>query len=161
MDDVVEGMIEDETLVVAAARPAESQPSKDEKKDEEKDAQKDEEAAESRSERIKSLPVIKQATAVELLERSAKLSPDSEVGRRAASDLESLQADKEFKDALDRHLVNRHAERLYNGAELFRKAELYAKALEYYVQVAEQFPDTEFAKKAKEKATEMRAKIGE
>jgi len=157
LEHVLEGIIENEALAVAATQPADPQPSKDAPTDK----QKDQKTAESRADRIKSLPVSKQAKAVELLERIVKLAPDSEVGRQAASDLESLRADKDFQDALDRYLVNAQAERIYKGAELFRRAGLHAKALEYYDRVAKEFPDTDSAAKAKEKVIEMRTKTAD
>ena len=150
LDGAVEELLENKKRAVAATRS--SSPQTLQKK------QKDERTPLWRVERIKSLPLRKQAKVVDLLKKMVTLSPGSQVSQRAASDLKLLRADRKFRDALDRYVFNTRAEKLYNAGEVFRKAKLYAKAMGFYAQVVEKFPDTNYAAKARDKATEMKAK---
>jgi len=99
--------------------------------------------------RIKKLTIERQAKAVDLLERIAKLYGASPTGQRATADLKTLRADKAFITALERHRNARKAANALKRAQVYQKAGLTTKAVQYYRQLLRDYPDSEQAAEAR------------
>ena len=104
----------------------------------------------SRVEHVRKLPADRQFRVVALLENMVKLYPNAPGTAGAAEDLKAIRNDKELWAALQRYATEQQAQGLYNAAEMYRRNGMNAKAVEYYERLAEKYPDTPLAAKARE-----------
>ena len=107
---------------------------------------------------IKALLVAEQAKVVTRLRTIVKLYPKTKAGKRAASDLASLEADDKFSKTLNRYLDKTRAQKLYNLADMYWKSRMHKKACAYCEELVQKSPDSEYAGKAKAMLAEMKAK---
>ena len=90
---------------------------------------------------------------MERLKRISSKFPDTPAGKRAADDVEAMKADEAYM-ASEAKLRRAHqAQRALKKAEMYEKAGLTAKAVRYYEELIEDFPNTPEAAKAKAKLT--------
>ncbi len=110
-------------------------------------------SAPTRLSRIKRLPLPRQLEIMERLKRISSKFPDTPAGKRAADDVEAMKADEAYM-ASEAKLRRAHqAQRALKKAEMYEKAGLTAKAVRYYEELIEDFPNTPEAAKAKAKLT--------
>jgi hypothetical protein len=107
--------------------------------------------ADGRVAAIKKLDVANQAAAMKLLQQLADLCDDTNSGRQAAKDLQSLHDDEKFMAALDRYQANEKARTLLKLASAYTGAARPDKAAQTYQQIVEDYPQTDSADAAKEK----------
>jgi hypothetical protein len=100
---------------------------------------------------IRKLDVANQAAAMKSLQQLADLCDDTDSGRQAAKDLQSLRDDEKFMAAMDRYQDNVKARNLLKLASAFTGAARPDKAAQTYRQIVDDYPDTDSADAAKEK----------
>jgi tetratricopeptide (TPR) repeat protein len=103
----------------------------------------------SRALKVKYLPLDEQARVVELLEQIARLYGMSPTGMRARADLDALSADAPLQAALTQWRAGEQVRKDFAKAEAFRQGGLPAKALEFYREILQKYPDTPEAAKAR------------
>lgn len=112
----------------------------------------------SRVDRILLLPVDKQLEMVERLEQIVHLYAAVPSGQAADKDLKALQADKKLQESLAHRKAERQADGALSKADMYSTSGLRDKAIEYYRDVIQQFPNTPQAAKAKAALASLHAK---
>ena len=148
LDDLLNGIVE-----AGSAKDASGADQKQISEDEAKQTRRDEP---SRAEKIKGLVIEKQDRALEILEKLASLYGDTEAGREASKDLETLKADTELMAAVEKHRRQSLAKGLYDVAVSYMKAGLKDKALKQFEKVVEEFPESDAAADARSQIAKLR-----
>lgn len=100
---------------------------------------------------IKKLDVANQDQALRFLQQLADACDDTDSGRQAAKDLQSLHDDEKFMAAVTRNQDNVKARNLLKLAGAFTGAARPDKAAQTYQQIVDDYPETDSADAAKEK----------
>ena len=113
-----------------------------------------------RIEQIRKLDKDKQVKVMDMLKRIAKLYPQTPTGRRAGADLQELESDEAFREALNVHRLAVKVAAALRRAETYEKAGMLDKAVMYYKQIVRDYPDTPEAEEASKRILTLQQKAG-
>lgn len=119
-----------------------------------------EEPPPSRPERIKTLALAQQVQIVELMEQLEITYGETPTGEAVTAELEVLRADEAFMAAVNGARQDKQADQTLKKAQLYQRNGMAAKALIFYEEIIELYPDSEAAQTAREQVLALRAELG-
>ena len=123
-------------------------------------AENSEDAPPSRPVLIKALTLAQQVQIVELMEELESDYGRTPTGQAVTAELESLRADEAFMAAVDGARQDKQAEHTLKKAQLYERNGMSDKALVFYKEVVERYPDSEAAQTAREQILALEVELG-
>ncbi len=98
---------------------------------------------------VAKMPVRRQADILDKLEFIAKTFADTATGKKGGELLAELKADKKMLASIERWRAEIKVKQAFAKAQRYERAKMYDKAVRYYQEFIDKYPESEYARKAK------------